>query len=112
MGNYVKKPHKTRIVEHVIEKHPSQQEMDVDKLAKAVADALAGQMPKVHVTSSGSVEADSFNSSRSLEEIAKSMLVQRGNKNSNFEDLGRVEETQKDQEEVNRTIDLLSGLDD
>ena len=42
---------------------------------------------------------------------AKSMTVQRGNSSSNFDDLGSVEETKKDKEEVDQTIDLLKGLD-
>ena len=93
--------------------------LDVDTLAKLVADAVSKniKIPEGHAPRSfnyapdGTVE-DSFDSSSSMSKLADSMLVQRGDKSSNFEDLGGVKETKKDERETNNTIDLLSDLED
>jgi hypothetical protein len=55
---------------------------------------------------------DAFDDTSSMDALAKSMTVQRGDKSSNFEDLGGVKETKKDNNQTNNTIDLLSDLED
>jgi hypothetical protein len=90
-----------------------QQEVDVGAIAKAVAEAL-GKMPGRGYAQSndGSEYEDDFSNSGSMEKLADSMTVQRGDSEANFEDLGGVKETKKDVKEVDKTIDLLKGLDD
>lgn len=55
---------------------------------------------------------DAFDDTSSMDALAKSMVVQRGDKSSNFEDLGGVKETKKDNNQTDNTIDLLSDLED
>jgi hypothetical protein len=55
---------------------------------------------------------DAFDDTSSMDALAKSMTVQRGDKSSNFEGLGGVKETKKDNNQTNSTIDLLSDLED
>lgn len=88
-----------------------QQELDVDALASAVAKALGTLPTQRIVAGTGGEIVDTFSDERSLESIAKAMLVQRGNKDSNFEDLGKVQETKKDVKDTDAVIDLLKGLD-
>jgi hypothetical protein len=95
---------------HVQNVNVSQQrEMDIDALAQAVAKAIG----KVTIRG-GTVEefADTFDDKKSMEALADSMVVQRGKRESNFEDLGGIKETKKNQKEVDKTIDILSNLDD
>jgi hypothetical protein len=55
---------------------------------------------------------DSFDDTFSMDQLAQSMVVQRGDKSSNFEDLGGVKKTKQDNKKTNNTIDLLSDLED
>jgi hypothetical protein len=55
---------------------------------------------------------EAFDASASMSQLADSMIVQRGDNKSNFEDLGGVAETKKDNNETNNTIDLLADLED
>ena len=56
-------------------------------------------------------DIDDFDDAQSLDKLAESMLVERGEKESNFEDLGHVKKTQKDKKDVDKTIDILKNLD-
>jgi len=102
------------IVRHEVvkETHTEHQNIDVGALAQAVAEAL-GKMPgsTVYRSDNGDEIEDNFDNAKSLDKLADSMTVQRGNSEANFDDLGGVEETKKDVKEVNKTIDLLRGLD-
>ncbi len=94
----------TKITEH--------QDVDVNAIAKAVAEALA-KMPGRNIQNNNE-EDDDFSDSGSLEsldKLANSMTVQRGKSESNFEDLGGTKEIKKDTKEVDKTIDILKGLD-
>jgi hypothetical protein len=55
---------------------------------------------------------NTFDDTASMDALAQSMVVQRGDQSSNFEDLGGVKETKKDNNQTNSTIDLLSDLED
>lgn len=85
------------------------QNVNIDDLASAVAKAIGKIVVKGG--SSGGIEEDTFDNTRSLEELAKSMVIQRGKNESNFKDLGGIKETKKDKESTNKTIDLLKNLD-
>ena len=87
------------------------QELDVNAVAEAVISAINKKIS----TSPAQVNipvADGFDSTKSLEKLADAMTVQRGNNESNFNDLGKVKETKKDKDDTDKTIDLLSNLDD
>ena len=86
-------------------------EVDVDAIAAAVVKAMGG-MPSFRRGHSGEELEDGFDNTKSLENIAEAMIIQRGKNESNFEDLGRVNKTKKDKKDVDKTIDLLSKLGD
>ena len=115
MSRYVEKVgghiQKTHVVERVIEKA---QEIDFAKLANAVAQAIEGKFGKQagETSITRAEKPDTFDSTKTMEKIANSMLVQRGKNEANFDDLGNVKETKKDIKETNATIDLLSNLTD
>lgn len=116
MGNYSNNKNKNRrpiIIEKKVTEKP---DLDVDQLLDAITDRLSGILDKQQNTTVIKMKDDSseddFDTSDSLKELAQSMIVQRGDKSSNFEDLGKVKENDSDNEDVNRRIDLLKGLDD
>lgn len=124
MGDYAKrKEHgryvdRVQIVEKIVEKQ-SKPDINMDDLANAVANAIMHQLPSPQIVVQGvngenvkRIFEDSFDDKGTMEQLASSMIVQRGKKESNFKDLGNVSTTQKDLIDVNKTIDLLSGLDD
>jgi len=98
-------------VEKVIEKQASP--LDVDAIAAAVVKAMGNKMPVVmHGGGVGGVGAkieDNFDTSKTLERLADSMVTQGGNNESNFGDLGKIQTTKKD---VQSTIDLLTDIDE
>lgn len=117
--NYVKRPiiyqrvAKERVIERVIEKAPPQipQSIDADTIARALVIAMQNmQMPTSGLPSSNKMI--DFDNSKTLEQLAKTMTVQRGNNESNFDNLGNEHHTKADKNEVAKTIDLLSNLKD
>jgi hypothetical protein len=121
MPNYIKKPEpgrfvRERVVEKIIEKPVEREGLDIDALANAVASAISLNMPKtqvVHVGGEGYVESkDDFDNTKTMNRLADQMLVQRGDSKANFDDLGSVKKTKKDQKDVDDTIDLLKNLND
>ena len=117
MGDYVKRKRQPVAERVIVEKHvQEQQALDLTKLANAVAQTIIANMPKnigqttIIQNSDQIKKKDDFDSSMSLERLAESMIVQRGQKASNFEDLGTIRETERDEEETDKTIDLLKGL--
>jgi len=89
------------------------QDVDVNAIAAAVAKALGNMgVSGTRRINTGEELQDTFTNSAAMEKIADAMIVQRGEKESNFKDLGGVKETKKDKKEVDKTIDLLKGLDD
>ena len=125
MGDYKKRPEPERHVEKVVQVEKvveKESENNVEALAEAVALALkknlnlndivkSAQYGNVGGNNVGSKVDEGFDNSRSLDKLAKSMIVQRGKNEANFENLGNVEETEKDKAELKRAIDLLSNLD-
>lgn len=118
MGDYVKRRTVETVVKRVVEQ-PQQPVIDLTALANAVASAVTANMPQQQamgryapIQEGQEAEGFKFDNSRTLEQLAENMLVQRGNKDSNFKGLGNTKTTEKDQKEVDKTIDLLSGLDD
>jgi len=92
-----------------------QQEVDINAIAKAVAEALSKMPGRSGQFDDNNKEyGDDFldyGSLESLDKLANSMTVQRGKSEANFEDLGGTKEIKKDIKEVDKTIDLLKGLD-
>ena len=117
MSNYIKRPkisvRKEIVVEKVIEKQT--EGLNLVELANAIAQAISLKVPQNTAVGNvnGGVEAseDSFDSSKTLQRLATQMLVERGDSETNFENLGNVKKTKRDQKDVDNTIDLLSGLD-
>lgn len=115
--NYIKRPEmfrpvsRERVIERVIEKpEPQSQPIDINALASAIAQIIK-TMP---VANNGQISnsTDTFDNSKTLEKLATTMTVQRGNNESNFDNLGNEHHTKTDKEEVAKTIDLLSNLGD
>jgi len=102
---------KTKIIEKEIVK-----ELDVKAVADAVIEAISGKISnnsiQINDTSINKDKFKEFDASGSLEKMAKEMVVQRGNSESNFDDLGQVKKTKKDNDATDKTIDILSGLED
>ncbi len=81
-------------------------------LSKMVENSLKNTSTNLYNNSATKEGNDNFDTSRSLERLAESMTVQRGNNTSNFDDIGEVKIVKKDEKEVQSTIDLLKDLDD
>ena len=122
MGNYLKRPEpgrqfeKIQVVEKTIEKTTEKQpNINLEDLANAVAKAIGSQIqiraigdPSLGQNRGG----DKFDDSKTMEKLAESMIIQRGKNESNFDDLGDVKKTERSKEETDKTIDLLSNLED
>jgi len=80
-----------------------------DKLAKMLAGMPRSEV--IRLLGSESVDDNMFNDSGTMEKLAAGMIAQKGKNESNFRDLGEVKETKKNIEDVDKTIDLLAGLD-
>jgi hypothetical protein len=94
----------------VVEKETA---VDVDSIAAKVVEALGDKLSKIQVeTVHETKRSGDFDDSKTMEQLAKSMTVQRSNSSSNFDNLGNVAETKKDKEEVDQTINILSGIED
>jgi hypothetical protein len=118
MGDYSNKQGGN--VVSVIQSPPQvQQNIDVSAIANAVAVAVTANIAQNmsglsggQTVGSGESEEFVFDDSRIMEKLADNMIVDRGNNDSNFSGLGNTEITERDQSEVDSTINLLSGLDD
>ena len=117
MPRYVK-GRKPDVQGHFIQKNVSLGVSDeqVAAIAAAVALAIGDKGQKIIYQGGpggiGNTEADIVSNQKSLEQIAESMTVQRGDKDSNFDDLGNVKKTKKDDKDLQNTIDILSDIDD
>ena len=122
MPNYIKRPEpgrfsrKETIIERVVERPKEEKEpesMDINALANAIAKVINITIPQTIVNGTGEMGAvnDSFDNSKTMKRLATQMLVQRGDNKANFDNLGNVQKTKKDQKDVDNTIDLLSKLD-
>jgi hypothetical protein len=90
-----------------------QQTVDTNAIANAVIAAITSKIPHIVVREGNKeVTTDTFDNSNSMNKLADSMTVQRGNSEANFNDLGKVKENVKDKKEVDKTIDLLSNIGD
>lgn len=111
-----------RIIEKTIEKQTPQPQVapiDLTALANAVAVAISGILPHqstevryVDQNNQQIRQIEDFDNSKTLDKLAKSMIVQRGDSTSNFNNLGNEQHTKTNSEENAKTIDLLSKLDD
>ena len=90
-------------------------DIDIEKLANAVAHAIEIKMPQI-VTRGGKTEEeiiDSFNSQASLSKLADAMVVQREDSKSNFNgNLGVVKKNKKNIKDVDKTINILKDIGD
>ena len=106
-----------RIIERVVEKQGQsiQQPIDVNALANALAQIMTTTIAPIngqtYINTEGN-KVDTFDNRKTLEELANSMIVQRGNNESNFNNLGNEHHTKTNKEEIAKTIDLLSSLND
>lgn len=109
--------HITKIVEHVriVEQSNSVQTINVDQVANAIIDNISKKMSNMQISMpvvGGQVKPmDDFNAESTMKKLADAMIVQNGSNQSNFENLGSVKTTAKN-ENTDSTIDLLSKLDD
>jgi hypothetical protein len=108
MPNYIKRPEPGRtdsqITERVIEK-----QIDIDTLAEAVAKAISS---KISINNKPILNIDdTFDDSKTMDRLAEQMIVERSGNKSNFDNLGNVVETKRDQQSIDNTIDLLSKLE-
>jgi len=121
MPHYVKRPEpgrffkKETVVERIVEKpkETEKEALDINALANAIAKVINVSIPQGTGNAGQTVtkEIDSFDNSKTMERLATQMLVERGENSTNFEELGNVKETKRDQKDVDDTIDLLSKLD-
>jgi len=118
--DYIKRPHRgghntERVIERVVEKRTEStpQPIDVKALANALAQVM-GTLPigSKQYTGVNIEEEDVFDNAKTLERLANSMIVQKGNSESNFDNLGNEHQTKTDKEEIAKRIDLLSNLGD
>lgn len=133
MGDYVKKPSihprdrdlhalLQRLVKNTAPQTPQPPQpatIDTASIVDAVSKAIENNLKNVQLPvynlekgSSDNLATDSFDDSKSLAKLADSMIVQRGNSQSNFDDLGGVNTSKKDSKETQNTIDLLKNLED
>jgi hypothetical protein len=90
----------------IINGNPSLTDEWVNNIANAVIKAIGSTQG---VQFDGDVK-DDFNDEDSLKRMADAMIVQRGSE-SNFDNLGKVEQNQKDPTDVDKTIDILRNID-
>ena len=114
MANYIKNNNRVKVPNPGIDIN---QTFDIGALANAVAAAISLKIPtdsskKENLTIEGNKYIDTFDTSKTMNRLADQMLVERGKGKSNFEDLGSIKKTKKDQKDVDDTIDLLKNLDD
>ena len=122
MPHYIKRPEpgrftREKVIEKVVEKEPKEEKsesLDINVLANAVAQAINLNLPQqtTHIIHSDGTLPDTFDDSKTMDRLADQMFVERGNNEANFENLGNVEKTKKDQKDVDNTIDLLTKLND
>ena len=109
----LKRPEPGRPFYPSIPKQVNQPPIDTNAIANAVIEAITKKMSNIIIREGRQEDVkDTFDNSKSMEKLAEAMTVQRGNSESNFEDLGRVKKTVKNKEEVNKTIDLLKDIGD
>jgi len=105
---------------HLVQTPPSQnvhKEVDANAIASTVVQAVMNVLPGMVVAyGQGQIQIkenrEAFQSGASMEKLADAMVVQRGESESNFENLGNIKETKKDSKETEKTIDLLKDLGD
>ncbi len=123
MANYIKKEYSGNMQRandvKIVEK-----DVDISELAQAMAKALLGHLPQgvqgqqpigqtLNNNSQRGLIEDTFDSTKTLENLDKSMLVNRNETESNMGDMSKnTVVTKNDNKDTNNTIDLLSGLDD
>lgn len=85
---------------------PSSQPIDVKQLAEELSRYMKKEEEK-------KVEARlQEDNEKIMNKLSEKMIVQRGNQESNFNELGKMEEITKKTEDVDKTIDLLKNLGD
>lgn len=84
------------------------------KVIQNIGETLNKNSPLMYNKSSIEVDAeiDTFDNVNTLEKLAKSMSMQKVNAVSNFENIGEVKTSVKDEKEHQNTIDLLKNIDD
>jgi len=93
----------------------SQLEKILQEQGKMILDGLdkkIGEMPKQTVVYNGgkNIENQEDMSEESLNSIAKEMVKDRHNTESNFDSLGKRQKIKMDKEKVKKTLDLLNDL--
>ena len=119
MGNYKKSSTSEK---RIIVRERSEP-IDIDRMAQAVAKLVLENLPEPKerverqvIIRENSSEIENpefkFDNSESLKRLADSMVVQRGDNKSNFNELGKTQETKTNKTDMDNTIGLLKGLDD
>jgi hypothetical protein len=110
---------KKEIIEKLVEREFS---IDLNLLSQHISKALEVKFEKLedklskqgsnYVFNENKEKDDGFDSTKTMDKLAEQMLVERGDNQANFKDLGNIKTTKRDNKELDNTIDLLSGLDD
>ena len=85
---------------------------EIDNIADKIIQAIGRKIPNIQVSSKDLEVHEDFNSTTSMDQLAKAMIIDRDKKESNVENFGIIRETKKNKESTNKTIDLLSNLGD
>jgi len=108
MPNYIKRPEPGR-VDGLISEHVIEKQFDINAIAEAVAKAISS---KISINNQSVLNSeDTFDNSKTMDRLAEQMIVERSGNKSNFDNLGNVVKTKRDQRDVDNTIDLLSNID-
>ena len=107
MANYIDK--KKEVIKEVVK--VKSKDVDVDSITNSIIQAIDSKLKIVNIGQNNFQELDTFDNSNTINRLAKEMLVERGNSESNFKTLGNIKETKNNNEDVDNTIDLLKGID-
>ena len=115
MGDYSKNNERVVVEKHIL-KETTKETENIDSLMDKFSNLLDSKLKNINNVSyqgvsSNAIIEDDFDSSKTLEKMADSMIVSKSSKDANFENLGGVAKTKKDKNATDSTIDLLSNLD-
>ena len=116
MADYRKRSKPQQLPQNGSQDGSQNSNVDLNALADLIANKVSQgiEIPQNNgiIHRDSAKEENAFDDSSSMDALAKTMVVQRGDKSSNFENLGGINKTKKDNDKTNSTIDLLSDLED
>ncbi len=88
-------------------------ESDLEKITKKIISSLApliGSGKTVYIQGKDNVQEEVY-TPESMEKLAKAMISKQVDQYTNFKTLGTTKEIKKDNNEINKTLDLLKNLE-